>query len=117
MSDFTLVPTLDQTGAWSLAGRPSGGLGERVGLNGVLDDLRRQGRPASPGRGASGFGWDRRDSGTREWWPQGLTTSEDSGAPLLTGASKVLLAAWYRRDETGSDTASRVSVVDRKSVV
>jgi hypothetical protein len=88
-------------------------LGDRVGIDGVLGDLRRQaGRrrrrwPGTP----RGFGWDARDGLTRQWWPQGLTTWQDSGMPAPEGRN-VLLAGWYHRDQGRADTASRISVVD-----
>ncbi len=118
MSGLTLTPALDQAGAWSLTALPRGGLGERVGLDGVLGDLRHRGRRIGWGVGrrgpgdAPGFRWDRHDSSTHEWWPQGITTSSDSGAPLLAGESRVLLASWYRREGGDPDAAARVSVVD-----
>jgi len=122
VSGLTLTPTLDQAGAWSLTALPRWGLGERVGLEGVLGDLRLRGRRGrrlvgrrvgrrGPGD-ARGFRWNRHDTSTHEWWPQGITTSSDSGAPLLAGESRVLLASWYRRDGADPDTAARVSVVD-----
>ena len=107
---LVLASTLDQQGAWSLADR----LGDRVGLEGVLGDLRHTGRPGrlTGTTGAHGFGWDRRDGRTREWWPQGITTTADTGARPLVGSRRVLLAAWYRRHGGKNDLAVRVSVVD-----
>jgi hypothetical protein len=49
-----------------------------------------------------GFRWDREDSRTTEWYPQGVTASPDD---------RVLLASWYRK---GSNEA-RVSVVDTQA--
>lgn len=107
---LVLAPALDQQGAWSLADR----LGERVGLAGVLGDLGHTGRAARL-RGlaeARGFGWDRHDGRTHEWWPQGITTSADAGARPLVGARRVLLTSWYRRQGRDRDLAVRLSVVD-----
>jgi hypothetical protein len=79
----------------------------------VLGDLRRHARrPLLRRRGTYGFGWDRSDTFTRAWWPQGITTSQDSGTPRPAGASQVLLSGWYRREGTRNDAAVRVSVVD-----
>lgn len=114
MSRLSLAPTLDQAGAWSLTALSRGGLGERVGLEGLQSDLRRRGgrvRVRLPA-GTRGMGWDRRDARTHEWWPQGVTTSADNGSPLLAGESRTLLASWYRKDGATPDTAVRVSVVD-----
>lgn len=107
---FVLAPTLDQHGAWSLADR----LGERVGLDGVLDDLGHTGRATrlTGVTDGQGFGWDRHDGRTHEWWPQGVTTTADTGARPLVGSRRVLLAAWYRRHGDDNDTAVRLSVVD-----
>jgi hypothetical protein len=88
-------------------------LGDRVGIDGVLGDLRRKAgrmRRRWPGR-AHGFSWDRRDGLTGEWWPQGLTTWQDSGAPPPAGRN-VLLAGWYLHHQGKADAASRISVVD-----
>ncbi len=111
---ITLTPTLDQAGRWSVAALPGGGLGERVGIDGVLTGLSRRGRRhrVHGGDDLRGFGWDRRDGRTREWWPQGITTTSDSGRPPVAGQTRVLLAAWYRKDRRASDTAARLSVVD-----
>ncbi len=107
---LVLAPTLDQQGAWSLADR----LGDRVGLEGVLGDLGHTGRAARlpETADARGFGWDRHDGRTHEWWPQGITTSADSGARPLVGSRRVLLASWYRRQGDQRDLAVRLSVVD-----
>jgi hypothetical protein len=113
VSGLTLNPQLHHNGERSRATAVGERLGDRVGIDGVLGDLRRQAgrmRRRWPGN-AHGFSWDRRDGLTQEWWPQGLTTWQDSGAPPPAGRN-VLLAGWYRRDQGKADTASRISVVD-----
>ena len=115
MSGLTLTPGPDEAGpdgAGAGSRNPADRLGTRVGLHGVLGDLRRQARRSWRRRGTTGFGWDLTDNLTRAWWPQGITTSQDSGAPQPAGAPLVLLAAWYRREGTTTDAAVRVSVVD-----
>jgi hypothetical protein len=103
----------DGSRAWSGSPDPAAALGTTVGLDGVLGDLRRRGRRTwLRRRGMYGFGWDRSDTFTREWWPQGITTSQDSGTPRPAGSSQVLLSGWYRREGTKNDAAVRVSVVD-----
>ena len=118
MSGLTLTPELDsgghdRSGAQSRSAGPAERLGTRVGLDGVLGDLRRRGRRPWLRRGGMyGFGWDWPDTLTREWWPQGITTSQDSGTARPAGESPVLLSGWYRREGTTNDAAVRVSVVD-----
>jgi hypothetical protein len=103
----------DRSGAGSRSSGQTDRLGTRVGLDGVLGDLRRRGRRPWLRRGGMyGFGWDWPDTLTREWWPQGITTSQDSGTSRPAGASPVLLSGWYRREGTKNDAAVRVSVVD-----
>jgi hypothetical protein len=80
------------------------------GLDAVLGRLDRRIRPFGPGRGAplaarlarglrGGFQWDREDSRTKQWYPQGVDGSRDG---------RVLLVSWYSK----VDSAARVSVVD-----
>ncbi len=101
-------------------------LGDRVGLRGLLADVRAddpQGRRARwlppPGGSAgstaadphaTGFGWDVADQRDEQWWPQGLTISADAGPVDAVG--RVLLAGWYAKQDGRSDQASRVTVVD-----
>ncbi len=101
-------------------------LGDRVGMRGLLDDVRaddaqgRQARWLPPPGGsagstaadphATGFGWDAADQRDEVWWPQGLTLSADAGP--VEAAGRVLLAGWYAKLHGRSDQASRVTVVD-----
>lgn len=78
--------------------------GRAVGLAGVLASLPHRAHPVQDPAGLDGLGWRWRDGRTRTWWPQGLE--------LLTGARRVLLAAWYSRDLWGRHTGSRVTVLD-----
>lgn len=89
-------------------------LGQRVGLAGVLDGLdRHAGATVVPGVGpeATGFGWDREDSATRDWWPQGLTTAADSGHPGVAGR-RIVVSAWYAKRPAAGAPATRISVID-----
>lgn len=104
----TLTPDLRSTDrAEALAHR----VGERVGLDGVLGDLRRAARPVRDAGwpDAPALGWDDADAHDRTWWPQGLTTDAESGG----GPASVVLAAWYAKGLGGRvpDVAARVSVL------
>jgi hypothetical protein len=79
----------------------------RVGLDGVLDDLDRAGRPCpAPAEAAGeGFTWDEVDRHDRSWWPQGV-------ASIRSG--DVLLVSWYAtRRWLVRTQGSRISVIDR----
>ena len=92
--------------------------GGRVGLAGVLDDLNRAGRPAyAPGTAVDrAFRWDREDSLSRRWWPQGITTSADAGAGTAAGETyagrAVVVTTSYSKRLDGVAKGCRISVVD-----
>ena len=123
MADDRLTLEVDDAGP-DPARRLAESLGTRVGLVGVLDRLDRSARPvraaggAAGGAGSSVLAWDRRDSWTRTWWPQGITCWADGAAvrsSLGLGERRVLLAAWYARAARAvgaGHTATRVSVLD-----
>jgi hypothetical protein len=80
----------------------------RVGLDGVLADLDRTGRPcAVPGDAAGdGFTWAPADGDDPEWWPQGVASVD---------SDRVLLVSWYAKRRWLLRTrGSRVTVVDRR---
>jgi hypothetical protein len=89
-------------------------LGGRVGLPGILADLNRTARRVRvPARAASwGFTWDRADSRTRRWWPQGITTSADAGDREDFEGRSVLITSAYSHDVDGVHKGARVSFVD-----
>ncbi|MDP9444445.1 MAG: hypothetical protein M3P83_08910 [Actinomycetota bacterium] len=91
--------------------------GGRVGLAGVLRDLDRVARRSvSPRRrlGRNGrllLRWDAEDSRTRTWYPQGITTSADSG--FVPAGRAVVLVSWYAARHGGAAGAgARLSVLD-----
>lgn len=93
--------------------------GGRVGLAGVLDDLNRTARPAyAPGTAVEwAFRWDRQDSLSRRWWPQGITTSADAGACAVPAGETyagraVVLTTSYSKNLDGLAKGCRISVVD-----
>lgn len=94
---------------------------ERVGLAGVLADLDRTGRPAHDRlsrltKVAEGFTWQREDSASLRWWPQGITTSADAVTDLDSDGSAedppVLITSAYSKVRSGIHKGSRISVVD-----
>lgn len=93
----------------------TGLLGEPVGLDGVLDDLRRRGRRGlAPGLAVRrALTWDARDRADRQWWPQGITGSHDATDAPRADGRRLLLVSWYaKRGADGSEPGSRLSVVD-----
>jgi hypothetical protein len=79
----------------------------RVGLTGVLGDRGTAARRARvPGSAASyGFRWKLRDDFDRAWWPQGISTGDHDGVP-------VVITSWYAQPKRGVEMGSRISVVN-----
>jgi hypothetical protein len=88
--------------------------GEPAGLAAVLDDLDRRARPTRPWRTrcASAFRWDTVDARTRDWMPQGITTSADADPSGRVHGRAVVAVSWYLRDAAGPDRGARVTFVD-----
>jgi hypothetical protein len=88
--------------------------GGRVGLGGVLADLNRRAEPAYPGRSAAAwaFAWDREDSRSPRWWPQGITSSADAGRSGTYDGRRVLVTTSYAKVVGGVAKGCRISVVD-----
>ena len=89
-------------------------VGGRAGVDGVLEDLDRQGRSTwVPGFAVDhGFKWNREDVATRRWWPQGITTSADASDTEDIGGRKVIATSWYSKKVDGIKQGSRISFVD-----
>lgn len=92
------------------------GAGGRVGIEGVLADLGRAGRPVSQGlvRLELAFTWDERDRGDPRWWPQGVTGSWDRG-PLhdpAQGGCDLLVTTAYAKTAGKVHLGSRITVHD-----
>ena len=85
--------------------------GGRVGLAGVLADLRRAARPANQQltRLERSFTWEERDCLDQRWWPQGVTGSWDRG-PGASG--DVLVTTAYAKQVNGVGLGSRITVHD-----
>ena len=93
------------------ASRLADRLGRRVGLDGVLSDLRRVAVPVTdePDPAAIGLTWEQPDDDDPRWWPQGLSTDAEAGGR----AASVVLSAWYAKGWRGwhPNVAARVSVL------
>lgn len=98
---------------------------QTVGLRGVLKDLNRSAHPKfgslrlyrdSDKRKkvaypiSFGFTWDREDSTTSNWYPQGISGSGDASPTGTVGGRRLVLVSWYARRT--SHKGVRVSVVD-----
>ncbi len=90
----------------------------RVGLEGLLADTNRVATwDDVPGEAAvGGYAWQRGDSRTRRWLPQGITTSSDAyghdpSAGTLRGRH-IVLVSWYANHIWGFIFGSRISVMD-----
>lgn len=92
----------------------AGMLGERVGLSGLLDDLKYSARrvrfPARLlGRKVSeAFRWDRHDTRDPAWYPQGISTSADASDTEVIDGRRILVTTWYSKKDFGS----RVTFLD-----
>ena len=89
-------------------------VGGRVGLGAVLDDLDRRGRRGwAPGlKSRRAFTWDRADRRTRQWWPQGISTSADASDTELVHGRRLVVTTWYAKDLGDGNHGSRLSFVD-----
>ncbi|HEX5861976.1 MAG TPA: hypothetical protein VFY58_09045 [Nocardioides sp.] len=97
----------------------AGHLGGPVGLRGVLSDLNRRGRAVRtrplwpPGRAVHrAFTWDLADRRTRQWWPQGISTTADASGTELVEGRRLLAATWYAKDLGEGGQGSRLTFVD-----
>lgn len=90
----------------------------RVGLRGLLADTNRVATwDEVPGEAAlGGYAWQRGDSRTRHWLPQGITTSSDAyGHDVSAGTVRgrhIVLISWYANHIWGFLFGSRISVMD-----
>ncbi|MGL5826177.1 MAG: hypothetical protein ACRCYU_15395 [Nocardioides sp.] len=94
-------------------------VGGKVGVNGVLDDLNRQGRRSRGlfGRAvASAHTWDAEDRATKDWYPQGITTSADASDTEDIAGRRVLATTWYSKQPGGIHQGCRVSFWDLDSL-
>ncbi len=101
----------DRSAAVTALTRATGG---RVGLGGVLADLNRVAeRSSAPGTAAAwAFRWDRADSRSRRWWPQGITTSADASPDETYAGRSLVITSSYAKHIDGVAQGARISVVD-----
>ena len=95
----------------------AGLLGGRVGLSAVLDELNRRGRRTlAPGLAVRrAFTWDREDRRTRQWWPQGISTSADASDTEDVDGRRIVVTTWYAKDLGEGNHGSRLSFIDLAS--
>jgi hypothetical protein len=88
--------------------------GEPVGIGGVLGDLNREAVPARvPGRApAWGFTWDKQDTNSQRWWPQGITTSADASDKEDFDGRRLVVVSWYSKGDRRDSHGSRITFVD-----
>lgn len=88
--------------------------GGRVGLGAVLGDLNRTAVsdivPASAAH--YGFRWNDGDFDTKEWWPQGITTSADAVPGAGVQGRHVVVVSWYAKPGQAASRGARLSFVD-----
>ena len=93
-------------------------LGEPAGLDGLLDDLKWELRPARVvprllGRAVrEAYRWDAWDERDELWYPQGISTSADASDTEDIDGRKVLVTTWYSTGSDGIKRGSRVTFVD-----
>jgi hypothetical protein len=96
-------------------------LGPPAGLEGLLDDLKYQLRPARVvprllGRSVrEAYRWDAYDERDPQWYPQGISTSADADDSEVVGGRRVLVTTWYSTGRDGTKRGSRVTFVDLDS--
>lgn len=90
--------------------------GGAVGVEGVLHHLERRLRRAVPTglKVWRSWAWDRADSFSRRWWPQGISTSVDATGTArgLVEDREVVLTSWYSHEVDGINKGVRVSFAD-----
>ncbi len=98
-------------------------LGGRVGLGPMLGDLHRRARPVPRPLGAflgravdRALTWDAEDRRTRDWWPQGITTSADASDEGAVEGRRLLLATWYAPEVDGQSPGSRITFLDLETL-
>ena len=93
-------------------------LGPPAGLDGLLDDLKYEVRPARVvprllGRAVrEAYRWDAYDERDTLWYPQGISTSADASDTEDIGGRRVLVTTWYSTGRDGIKRGSRVTFVD-----
>lgn len=89
--------------------------GGRVGLTGLLADLRRTAEPVAQQltRLERSLAWEDGDRLDQRWWPQGVTGSWDRGPGATHPLSHdVLISTAYAKPEGGVRLGSRITVHD-----
>jgi hypothetical protein len=88
-----------------------------VSMRTVVDDGNRAGTACTPSvtHRVASFCWNSGDRDTADWYPQGITTSNDAYGVGTYEGRRVLMASWYDHADDGVAKGSRVSVVNLSS--
>ncbi|MFI0353451.1 hypothetical protein [Actinomadura sp. 9N407] len=65
--------------------------------------------------GSKVFCFNAADTGTQEWYPQGVTSVSDAQPDETWGSAKPLMVGWYDRDKKAPHKSMRVTFVNTKS--
>ena len=92
-------------------------LGGRVGVEGLLGDLKYSARDSWLGRVAGravrrAIAFDSYDQRDPVWWPQGITTSADASADERVAGRRVVVTTWYAKPTDGVHRGSRLTFLD-----
>ena len=97
-------------------------LGNTVGLEGLLGDLKYPARrarvlPRLLGRAVrEAYAWDSYDQRDDLWYPQGISTSADASDSEVVGGRRVLVTTWYSTGKDGVKRGSRVTFLDLETL-
>lgn len=96
-------------------------LGGRVGLDGLLSNLKYQARPSRLGRRLGravdeAWTWNDYDNRDPRWWPQGISTSADAADHETVGDRRLVVTTSYAKDLGHGSFGSRVTFVDLETL-
>lgn len=99
----------------------AGLLGGRVGLDGLVDNLKYQVRPSRLGRLLgravdTAYAWNDYDSRDLRWWPQGISTSADASDAETYAGHRLVVTTWYSKDLGDGSYGSRVTFLDLETL-
>ncbi len=86
-------------------------LGERIGVEALLDRLERRGRRSLMRalKVHRAYTFDRTDRRDPRWWPQGVSTSADASDDERVGGRRLVVVAWYAKELPGDESGHQGS--------